>query len=392
MTQKANSENSNKGATMASQVYFAKLTIKNPADNKLAKIRRICKACALEEKVKPLEDTSEDQLVAVKVHFGERGNDTYVHPTFVREVVDQIREAGAHPFLTDTCTLYKAFRHNGVDHLETAYLHGFTPYVVNAPVVIADGVNSNAWREVPVGLKHFEKVKIADAYLSSNAMVVISHFKGHAFGGFGGAIKNLAMGCAPREGKIDQHGRNIVITDNCVGCGQCVKICPQQALRLEKSEKGRHCVIDKEKCFGCYECMSVCKYGGIGIDMPNEYEDFSERMVEYAYGAIKGKEGRLLFISFLMNITPQCDCAGWSDPVLVPDIGILASTDPVALDTACFDMVRDTPSLRKIGDHECHTTGYDKFQAEHPQTRGYHQVVYAESIGMGSRKYELIPV
>ncbi|MBQ9537577.1 MAG: DUF362 domain-containing protein [Desulfovibrionaceae bacterium] len=377
---------------MASTVYWAKLTIKNPADNKLAKIRRICKAVGLEEHVKPFEVAPEDQVVAVKVHFGERGNDTYVHPTFVREVVDQVRACGAKPFLTDTCTLYKACRHNGVDHLETAYLHGFTPYVVNAPVVIADGVNSHAWREVPINLKHFQSVKIADGILSANAMVVLSHFKGHAFGGFGGALKNLAMGCAPHEGKIDQHGRNIVIMDNCIGCGQCVKICPQQALSLVKVEKGRRCVIDKERCFGCYECMSVCKQGAIGIDLPNEHADFSERMVEYAYGALKGKEGRLVFINFLMNITPQCDCAGWSDPVLVPDIGILASLDPVALDTACFDLVKDTPSLRKIGEHDCHSTGYDKFQAEHPNTRGYHQVEYAESIGMGSREYELVNV
>lgn len=377
---------------MASTVYFAKLTIKNPADNKLAKIRRLCKVAKLAEKVQPLEVANEDQLCAIKVHFGERGNDTYVHPTFVREIVDQVRESGANPYLTDTCTLYKAFRHNGVDHLQTAYLHGFTPYVVNAPVVIADGVNSHAWREVEVNLKHFQSVKIADGILSANAMVVLSHFKGHAFGGFGGALKNLAMGCAPREGKIDQHGRNIVIMDNCIGCGQCVKICPQKALSLEKRDKGMHCVIDKSLCFGCYECMSVCKQGAIGIDMPNEYEDFSERMVEYAYGSLKGKEGRLLFINFLMNITPQCDCAGWSDPVLVPDIGILASTDPVALDTACFDLVRDTPSLRAIGEHECHSTGYDKFQAEHPNTRGYHQVEYAESIGMGSRQYTLVNV
>ncbi len=377
---------------MPSTVYFAKLAVKNPSDNKLAKIRRICKAAELEDKVKPLEMSKEDQVVAVKVHFGERGNDTYLHPTFVREVVDQVHAAGARPYLTDTCTLYKAFRHNGVDHLETAYLHGFTPYVVNAPVVIADGVLSHAWKEVPVNLKHFQSVKIADGILAANAMVVISHFKGHAFGGFGGALKNLAMGCAPQEGKIDQHGRNIAIRDGCIGCGQCVKICPQQALSLIKTEKGRQCSIDKKRCFGCYECMSVCKQGAIGIDLPNEYDEFSERMVEYACGALKGKEGRLVFINFLMNITPQCDCAGWSDPVIVPDIGILASSDPVALDTACFDLVSATPSLRPIGDHECHSTGYDKFQAEHPNTRGYHQVEYAEAIGMGSRQYELVAI
>ncbi|MCR5813460.1 MAG: DUF362 domain-containing protein [Desulfovibrio sp.] len=377
---------------MAASVYFAKLHVKNPADNKLAKIRRLCKAAGLEEKVKPFDLAPCDQLCAIKVHFGERGNDTYLHPTFVREVVDQVRAAGAKPFLTDTCTLYKAFRHNGADHLETAYLHGFTPYVVNAPVVIADGVTSQAWREVTVNLKHFTSVKIADGILSANAMVVLSHFKGHAMGGFGGALKNLAMGCAPQEGKIDQHGRQIVILNNCIGCGQCVKICPRQALSLVKVEKGRRCVLDKDLCFGCYACMSVCQQRAIGLGQPNEYEDFSERMMEYAFGAIQGKAGRLLFINFLMNVTPQCDCAAWSDQTLVPDIGILASEDPVALDTACFDLVKDTPSLRAIGEHACQSTGYDKFQAQHPKTRGYHQVEYAEAIGLGTRQYELVNI
>ena len=198
-----------------------------------------------------------------------------------------------------------------MDHLETAYRHGFTPYVVDAPVIMADGVTSKCYEEVAVNLKHFASVKIAQAFLSANAMVVLSHFKGHAMGGFGGAIKNLAMGCAPQAGKIDQHGRNVVIYPKCIGCGQCVPLCPRNALSLEKAEKGRHAVIDKERCIGCYECVTACKQGAIGVDTPNEYSDFAERMAEYAYGAVKGKEGRICYLNFLLNVTPQCDCAGW---------------------------------------------------------------------------------
>ena len=256
-------------------------------------------------------------------------------------------------------------------------------------MIIADGVTSRCYEEVPVNLKHFATVKIAQAFRSANAMVVLSHFKGHAFGGFGGAIKNLAMGCAPQAGKIDQHGRNVVISPNCIGCGQCVKSCPQEALRLEKAEKGRRAVIDASRCIGCYECVSVCRQGAIGVDFPNEYAEFAERMAEYAYGAVQGKEGRICYLNFLMNVTPQCDCAGWSEPAIVPDIGILASTDPVALDTACFDLVKNAPSLVHLGEHEPHSCGYDKFAALHPNTRGWHQVEYAESIGMGSRDYTL---
>ena len=246
---------------MSVPVYLAGLAVKNPSDHRLAKIKRLCDAVGLADKVRPLGKGGEDEVVAIKLHFGESGNDTYLHPTFARQVVDCVKAAGARPFLADTCTLYKSTRHNAVDHLETAYRHGFTPYVVDAPVIIADGVTSRCYEEVPVNLKHFATVKIAQAFRSANAMVVLSHFKGHAFGGFGGAIKNLAMGCAPQAGKIDQHGRNVVISPNCIGCGQCVKSCPQEALRLEKAEKGRRAVLDASRCIGCYECVSVCRQG-----------------------------------------------------------------------------------------------------------------------------------
>ena len=377
---------------MSVPVYLAKLAVKNPSDHRLAKIKRLCDAVGLADKVKPLGTVGEDEVVAIKLHFGEAGNDTYLHPTFVRQVVDCVKATGARPFLTDTCTLYKSTRHNAVDHLETAYRHGFTPYVVDAPVIMADGVTSKCYEEVAVNLKHFASVKIAQAFLSANAMVVLSHFKGLAMGGFGGAIKNLAMGCAPQAGKIDQHGRNVVIYPKCIGCGQCVPLCPRRALSLEKAEKGRHAVIDKERCIGCYECVTACKQGAIGVDTPNEYSDFAERMAEYAYGAVKGKEGRICYLNFLLNVTPQCDCAGWSEPAIVPDLGILASEDPVALDTACFDLVKEAHSLIPLGEHGAHSCGYDKFSALHPNTRGWHQVEYAESIGMGSRDYELITV
>ena len=284
---------------MSVPVYLAKLAVKNPSDHRLAKIKRLCDAVGLADKVKPLGTVGEDEVVAIKLHFGEAGNDTYLHPTFVRQVVDCVKATGARPFLTDTCTLYKSTRHNAVDHLETAYRHGFTPYVVDAPVIMADGVTSKCYEDA---------------------------------------------------------------------------------------------VIDKERCIGCYECGTACKQGAIGVDTPNEYSDFAERMAEYAYGAVKGKEGRICYLNFLLNVTPQCDCAGWSEPAIVPDLGILASEDPVALDTACFDLVKEAHSLIPLGEHGAHSCGYDKFSALHPNTRGWHQVEYAESIGMGSRDYELITV
>ena len=380
---------------MAATVYMAKIEVKNPADNKLGKIKRLCEAVGLADKVRPLGDGNggQDELTCIKMHFGEAGNDTYLRPEFARVVVDMCKAAGTRPFLADTCTLYKGSRHNGVDYLETAYRHGFLPYVVDAPVVMADGMTSQYWREVTINKKHFQSVKIAGGCLDANAMVVLSHFKGHAFGGFGGAIKNLAMGCAPQEGKIDQHGRSIAIWDGCIGCGQCVKVCPRSALSLipNPKGKGRICAIDKTKCIGCYECVTVCKQGAISVDLPNEYSEFAERMAEYAYGSVldKAATGRICYLNFVINVTQQCDCAGWSDPAIVPDLGILASTDPVAIDQASFDLVKNAPSLMKLGEHASHSHGYDKFQALHPRTSGYHQIEYAESIGMGTREYEL---
>lgn len=211
---------------------------------------------------------------------------------------------GARPFLTDTCTLYKSTRHNAVDHLETAYRHGFTPYVVDAPVIMADGVTQQVLRgsgRQPETFRFGQDCAGVSFRQRDGRSVPL---QGHAMGGFGGAIKNLAMGCAPQAGKIDQHGRNVVIYPKCIGCGQCVPLCPRNALSLEKGEKGRHAVIDKERCIGCYECVTACKQGAIGVDTPNEYSDFAERMAEYAYGAVKGKEGRICYLNFLLNVTP----------------------------------------------------------------------------------------
>ena len=320
--------------------------------------------------------------VAVKLSTGEPGGHHFLQPALVAPLV---RKVGG--TIVECNTAYGGGRARTADHLKAAADHGFTAI---AAVDIMDAEGETA---LPVeGGRHLAEDYVGKNFLNYDFTVVLSHFKGHAMGGFGGAIKNLAMGCAPQAGKIDQHGRNVVIYPKCIGCGQCVPLCPRNALSLEKAEKGRHAVIDKERCIGCYECVTACKQGAIGVDTPNEYSDFAERMAEYAYGAVKGKEGRICYLNFLLNVTPQCDCAGWSEPAIVPDLGILASEDPVALDTACFDLVKEAHSLIPLGEHGAHSCGYDKFSALHPNTRGWHQVEYAESIGMGSRDYELITV
>lgn len=360
---------------MASIVYFAADHARSESNNKASKVERICDALNLKKIVKKKEPC------AIKLHFGEYGNDTHIRPQFARRVVDKVKAAGANPFLTDTSTLYSGMRHNAVDHLNLAYLHGFAPATVAAPVIIADGLQGENEVPVRVNLRHFREVLIAGAIRNASSMVVLSHYKGHEMAGFGGAIKNLAMGGASVSGKREQHATHVQVNEAvCIGCGRCVKVCPQHALSL--IDKKSH--VDISKCIGCFECMTVCPTHAIEIDWATEMQPFVERLVEYAYGAVQGKEKRTCYISFVLNVTPDCDCAPWSDTNLVSDIGILGSTDPVALDQACLDLVNKAPALDpKLSGAE------DKFKALRPNTRGEVQLKYGEEIGLGSREYEL---
>ncbi|CAK7048861.1 MAG: Ion-translocating oxidoreductase complex subunit B [Desulfovibrio sp.] len=376
---------SKKLSSTPSKVFFASMRARGPRESKTAKIGALFAKAGFDTRV------PQEALTAVKVHVGERGNDTFMNPVFVRKVVECVKAAGGNPFITDTNTLYKGSRHNAVDHMITAIEHGFGFATVGAPFIVADGLRSTSYEEVKIGKKHFSSVKIAASIAAAQSMIVLSHFKGHEMAGFGGAIKNLAMGCTPSQGKCDQHASRFFVTEEkCIGCGHCIASCPEDAITFGKREKRRVASIDKEKCVGCGECMTVCKPKAVGIHWKTELAPFNERMAEYAYGAVKGKEKHVGYINFLLNITPDCDCVPWSDSPLVPDIGILASTDPVALDSACLDLV-----TRSVG-HELshlrcgHTPGEDKFTGVWTHTCGTVQLTHAEAIGLGSRAYELI--
>ena len=368
---------------MASKVFFANMRTRSHADSKIAKVARLCDALNLSGMIRP------DELVAVKLHFGEYGNDTFLHPPFAGQVVDKIKACGGKPFLTDTSTLYSGSRRNAVDHLNTAYGHGFSPATVHAPVIIADGLMGHNDELVPVNLKHFKEVHIATEIRRATSMVVLSHFKGHEMAGFGGAIKNLAMGCASVAGKRDQHATKVVVNESaCVGCGMCESVCPVGAAQMRASGKA---FIEPSTCIGCFECITVCQTKAISLDWVTELPLFMERMTEYAYGAVQGKSGRTCYINFVLNVTPDCDCAGWSDAPLVPDLGILASHDPVAIDQACYDLVTQAQSINGCAcGHEQQGRGLDKFAHRWDKTCGTVQLTYGEAIGLGSRKYELV--
>jgi uncharacterized Fe-S center protein len=366
---------------MKSPVFFTGLRAHSDHDSTTLKIQRLFDRAGFSDVVAPHDRT------ALKLHFGEQGNDGFISPVYVRQVADKVKACGALPFLTDTNTLYAGSRSNAVDHITTAILHGFDYAVTGAPVIIADGLFGRNVRKVRIDKKHFRTVTIAGDIALADSMIVLTHFKGHIVAGFGGAIKNLAMGCAPPVGKREQHNAHpFVIAENCIGCGRCTQVCPKSAITVKKKKS----IIDNNLCIGCFECMHTCPSRAIDIDWETEIPDFMERMVEYAHGAVKNKRGKAGYMNFLIHITPDCDCFPFSDAPIVPDIGILASLDPVAIDSASYDLVNRQEGFTDSLLEAHHQKGADKFRGVHAQTDGERQLEYAEEIGMGTRNYHLI--
>ncbi len=365
---------------MPADVFFADMRTKQGL-NLLDKVDRLYERAGFEKLFKPKD------LVAVKLHFGEKGNTAYIRPQFIRRVVDKIAVGGGKPFLTDANTLYRGSRSNAVDHLKTAIENGFVYSVAGAPIVIADGLNGKDYISVEVGLKHFDSVKIASAAYHADAMLVVSHFKGHEVSGFGGAIKNVGMGLGSRSGKQQMHSDLLpsVTVEKCAGCGRCMDWCPTGSITVID----RKASIDENRCYGCGECTVTCPECAVAINWKTDQAAFQEKMVEYMAGAIKNKKGKVGYMTFVMDVTPDCDCCGWSDTPIVGDVGILASLDPVALDQACVDMVnkqRPLPNTRMDGTAD----GEDTFRRIFPWIDWSFQLKYAEEIGLGSRDYNLI--
>ncbi len=368
---------------MLSKVYFMHMRAESHKESLPEKVRILFEKAGFARFIK------KDEKVAVKLHFGEKGGTAFIHPVLVRQVADKVKEENAFPFLTDTNTLYAGKRSNSIDHLQTAIENGFSFATIQAPIIIADGLIGRSFQEVEVGLKHFELVKIASEIIYADAMLVLSHVKGHMLTGVAGALKNLGMGCGSRGGKQMMHSTvKPKVGDECVRCAYCLNWCLAEAITLTEEKA----VIDSTKCTGCGECTVTCPEKAIKIRWKSESSDVMERMSEFAYGAIKNKKNKVGYINFCLSITPDCDCASWSDAPIVPDVGILASLDPVAIDQASLDLINKQQGLLGTRLKNNFKPGEDKFKDIFPEIDSSIQLSYAEKIGLGSRKYELIVI
>ncbi len=329
------------------------------------------------------------EIIALKLHFGEKGNASFIRPVFVRRGVDAVRAGGAEVFLTDTNTLYAGSRINSASHLRTAITNGFDYAVVDAPLIIADGLRGESSVDIEVDGKHLKEVSIGQEIVSADGLVVFSHFKCHELTGFGGALKNMGMGCASRSGKLVQHSTcaPVVNQETCTACGVCVPSCQVDAIEI-----GQAAFIDDKICTGCGFCIAVCPEKAIDVSWNEETGAIQEKMMQHVEGVMKGKEGKTVFINFITQVSPNCDCYGHNDAPIVGDIGIMASTDPIAIDQASADMVNAQPGLEGTALETGHEAGADKFRGVHPTIDWTVQLAYGEELGIGQRDYELCEI
>lgn len=342
---------------LESKVYFIAVDSCENVEKASESAKKILNFIVDEEKI-VLEN-----FIPLKVHFGEKGNETFISSENYDGIINYLKSKNVESAFIETNVLYRGERTTREKHIKLAKEHGFT----KLPIIIADGEHGEEYEVVDINKKHFKSCKVGRKIAESKQIIVLSHFKGHALAGFGGAIKQLGMGCASRGGKLDQHANSIPKVNyfKCKACGTCVKQCPENAISINGKAK-----INKEKCVGCASCMAVCPYHSITNNwLGSLSKSFNERLSEYAYAAAKGKNN--IYITFAFNITRGCDCEGHKMKKICEDVGIFASTDPVAIDQAVVDVV-------------------NKINGKTLFRRGMHTLEYAEKIGLGNRKYKLV--
>lgn len=334
------------------------------------------------------------KFVAIKMHFGELGNISYLRPNYAKAVVDLVKELGGKPFLTDCNTMYPGSRKNALEHLYCAWENGFTPMTVGCPVIIGDGLKGTDDIAVLVeGGEYTKTALIGRAVMDADVFISLTHFKGHEMTGFGGAIKNIGMGCGSRAGKKDQHsdGKPVINIKKCRGCKRCLRECANNGLVFDETTKKMQ--VDYENCVGCGRCLGACNFDAIGFAQNQANSILNAKMAEYTKAVLSNRES--FHISLVVDVSPYCDCHGENDAPILPNIGMFASFDPVALDQACVDACLEAEPIRNsvLGDH-LHQEGFDDlhdhFRNTTPASEWETQLIHGEKIGLGSRKYELV--
>lgn len=353
-----------------SEVFFIEATVSDSPQQLQEKVEVLWRRSGFSRHFRPRD------LTALKLHVGEPGTKTFISPAIAAGLVGCLQQEGCTPFLTDTSVLYRSPRDNAVGHIRVAMEHGFDLLRVGAPFFPADGLRGDHGIDVEVGGKHHHTVNIAAGILEANSVLVLSHATGHLGTGFGGALKNLGMGCSTKKGKLRQHHgqQPHVNPDACTACAVCEQWCPSEA--IEVTDKA---VIDSEKCIGCGECVAVCRDSAMQYDWGIMGAELQERIVEHAAAVVRRLEDHLGFVTAAIQITKDCDCLGLSQPGLLPDIGLFASADPVALDKAVHDIIHQR-------------AGRTLESMSYPRHDGTVQMRYAEQLGLGSCRYTLITI
>lgn len=369
---------------MASKVYFADLRA-DVHENLQQKLTRLMKTAGMGD------IDFQDKFVAIKLHFGEPGNLAFLRPNWARTVADFVKERGGKPFLTDCNTLYVGGRKNALDHMDSAMLNGFNPMTTGCQIIIGDGLKGSDEVEVPVvGGEYVKNAKIGRAVMDADVFISLTHFKGHEEAGFGGCLKNIGMGCGSRAGKMEQHnaGKPHVAQKHCIGCGQCRKICAHGAPIIENGKAH----IDHDKCVGCGRCIAVCPKNAVQINWDETTINLNRKIAEYTKAVVDGRP--CFHISLVIDVSPNCDCRPENDMAIVPNVGMFASFDPVALDMACVDAVNAQTPLRGSAADDAHAKAHvhDHFQRLHPDTNWRSCLEHGEKIGIGTREYELIKI
>lgn len=357
-------------------------------ENLLQKLHRLMKTAGFEQ------IDFQDKYAAIKIHFGEYGNLSFLRPNYAKVVADYVKELGGKPFLTDCNTLYVGSRKNALDHLDTAYINGFSPLQTGCHVLISDGLKGTDDVKVPVKGDYVTEAKIGRAIMDADVFISLTHFKGHEATGFGGTMKNIGMGCGSCEGKKEQHcdGRpSVAHPEDCVGCGACANICAHGAPIIADGKA----TIDHSKCVGCERCIAICPKHAIKTDSSDAVTMLNYKIAEYSLAVCQDRP--CFHVSLICDVSPNCDCHAENDIPIIPNVGMLASFDPVALDQACADLCNAQPpiagsvlsdNIEKLGNEE----GHDHFHMTHPDTEWRSCISHAEKIGLGTSMYDLITI